>query len=79
VLGNVAIAGGAILEATSHLHSAGPAGRILFGGYLGAVMAHFVIDAGLWRLRDPFPRAFMARYVPYLVPARPQPMDRQPI
>jgi hypothetical protein len=79
VLGNVAIAGGAVLEATSHLHSAGPAGRILFGGYLGAVMAHFVVDAALWRLRDPFPRAFMARYVPYLVPARPQPMDRQPI
>ena len=42
--------------------------RLLFGGFLGAVMAHFVIDAGLWRLRDRFPRAFLAERVPYLVP-----------
>jgi hypothetical protein len=48
-------------------------------------MAHFVIDASLWRLRDPFPRAFLAARVPGLVPAaragtnlRP-PMDRLPI
>jgi hypothetical protein len=26
-----------------------------------------VVDAGLWRLRDPFPRAFLARRVPYLM------------
>jgi hypothetical protein len=69
-LGNIAVAGGAVLEATSHLHGAVPAGRLLFGAYLGAVMAHFVIDAGLWRLRDPFPRSFLAERVPYLVPAR---------
>jgi hypothetical protein len=52
------------------------------------VMAHFVIDAGLWRLRDPFPRAFLASRVPSLLPGahdqypalalRPA-MDRQPI
>ena len=36
-----------------------------------AVMAHFVIDAGLWRLRDPFPRAFLAQRMPYLVPGQP--------
>jgi hypothetical protein len=65
---NVALLGGAVLEKASHLHGAAPAGRLLFGAYLGAVMAHFVIDAGLWRLRDPFPRAFLARRVPYLVP-----------
>jgi hypothetical protein len=85
---NVALAGGAVLGAASHLHGAGPAGRLLFGAYLGAVMAHFVIDAGLWRLRDPFPRAFLASRVPSLVPGahdqfsvtavRPT-MDRQPI
>ena len=56
--------------AASHLHAAGPGGRLLSGAYLGAVMAHFVIDAGLWRLRDPFPRQFLASHVPYLVPAR---------
>jgi hypothetical protein len=69
-LGNIAVVGGAVLEAASHLHGSVPAGRLLFGAYLGAVMAHFVIDAGLWRLRDPFPRAFLSERVPYLVPAR---------
>jgi hypothetical protein len=64
----VALLGGVALEKASHLHGAAPAQRLLFGAYLGAVMAHFVIDAGLWRLRDTFPRAFLARRVPYLVP-----------
>ena len=67
---NVALIGGAVLGAASHLHSAPPAGRLVFGAYLGAVMAHFVIDAGLWRLRDPFPRAFLASRVPGLVSER---------
>jgi drug/metabolite transporter superfamily protein YnfA len=71
VLGNVALIGGAVLAMTSHLHSGGPAVRLAFGAYLGAVLAHFVVDAGLWRLRDPFPRAFLARRVPYLMPAAP--------
>lgn len=69
VLCNVALLGGAALERASHLHGAASAERLLFGAYLGAVMAHFVIDAGLWRLRDPFPRAFLARHVPSLVPS----------
>ena len=69
-LGNIAVVGGAVLEATSHLHGSVPAGRLLFGAYLGAVMGHFVVDAGLWRLRDPFPRALLSERVPYLVLAR---------
>jgi hypothetical protein len=71
ILGNIAVIGGAALSAASHLHGAAPAGRLLFGAYLGAVMAHFVIDASVWRLRDPFPRAFLASRVPGLAPARP--------
>jgi hypothetical protein len=71
VLGNVGLAGGALLSGASHLHGSVPAFRILFGAYLGAVMAHFVIDAGLWRMRDPFPRMFMARHLPALVPPSP--------
>ncbi len=67
---NVALIGGAALSAASHLHGAALAGRLAFGGYLGAVMAHFVIDAGLWRLRDPLPRAFLASRVPGLVNVR---------
>jgi hypothetical protein len=66
---NVALIGGVALSAASHLHGAAFAGRLAFGGYLGAVMAHFVIDASLWRLRDPFPRAFLASRVPGLLPA----------
>jgi len=30
-------------------------------------MAHFVVDAGLWRLRDQFPRQMMLARVPYLM------------
>jgi len=30
-------------------------------------MAHFVIDAGVWRLRDEFPRRFLAERLPALV------------
>jgi hypothetical protein len=75
VLANVALIGGAALSAASHLHGAAPAGRLVFGAYLGAVMAHFVVDAGLWRLRDPFPRAFLASRVPGLVPARRPPAE----
>jgi hypothetical protein len=71
VLGNVALIGGAVLAVTSHLHSGSPGVRLVFGAYLGTVMAHFVVDAGLWRLRDPFPRMFLARRVPYLMRAAP--------
>jgi hypothetical protein len=67
VLVNVALLGGLALNAASHLHGAAPAGRALFGAYLGVVMAHFVVDAGLWRLRDEFPRRFLTDRVPYLL------------
>jgi hypothetical protein len=66
---NIALGGGAALSAASHLHGAASAGRLLFGAYLGVVMAHFVVDAGLWRLRDPFPRFFLESRLPYLVPS----------
>ena len=68
---NVAVIGGLLLAAASHLHNAPTTGRLLFGAYLGVVMAHFVVDAGLWRLRDAFPRRFLAARIPYLVPQGP--------
>ena len=71
MLGNVALIGGAALSTASHLHDAAPAGRLLFGAYLGVVMSHFVIDAGLWRMRDPLARRFVAGQLPFLVPQRP--------
>ena len=70
VFANVALVGGALLSGASHLHGFPPVIRLVFGVYLGVVTAHFVIDAGFWRMRDPFPRAFMARHVPGLVPPR---------
>jgi hypothetical protein len=82
---NIALLGGAALSIASDQAAAGPALRILFGLFLGAVMAHFVIDAGLWRMREEFPRSFLQSRLPYLVPAagsatnyRP-PIDRLPI
>jgi len=79
VRAKIAQAGGAVLSAASHLHgAAATAGRVAFGAYLGAVMAHFVIDATLWRLRDPFPRAFLAARVPGLLPDRVPAADGSP-
>ena len=64
LLANIALIGGAALSAASHLHSAGPGWRLVFGAYLGVVMAHFVIDAGIWRMRDPLARKFVADSLP---------------
>ena len=44
---------------------------LLFGVAMGCTMAHFVIDAGIWRLRDPFPRAHIAPAFDFLAFARP--------
>jgi hypothetical protein len=66
----IALIGGLALSVASHLHGGPAAERVLFGLYLGLVMTHFVVDAGLWRLRQPFPRALLASRLPYLVPPR---------
>jgi len=70
LLGNIALIGGVLLSTASHLHNAGQLGRLAFGAYLGIVMTHFVIDAGIWRMRDPLARKFITEGLPYLVPAR---------
>jgi hypothetical protein len=82
---NIALLGGAALSMASDQASAGAGVRALFGLFLGAVMAHFVVDAGVWRMREEFQRSFLRSRLPYLVPAggptaafRP-PMDRLPI
>jgi hypothetical protein len=68
VLLNVALFGGIALNLASHLHNGSTAARAVYGAYLGLVMTHFVVDAGLWRLRDDFPRSFLRSAVPYLLP-----------
>jgi hypothetical protein len=67
----LALLGGAGLSAASHLHTGGAVAHVVYGGYLGLVMAHFVVDAGIWRLRDPFPRAFLSSRLPSLLPPSP--------
>lgn len=67
VLANVALLGGVALNWASHRHGGAPADRAIFGAYLGVVMAHFVVDAGLWRLRHEFPRAFLRARIPALL------------
>jgi len=79
MLANIALAGGAVLSVASDQLTAGPALRLLFGIFAGAVMAHFVVDAGLWRLRADFPRAFLRARLPYLLSAPGIPAaDRSP-
>jgi hypothetical protein len=62
-----ALVGAAMLNVASHLHSGGGIDRAIYGAYLGVIMTHFVVDAGIWRLRDPFPREFLASRAPGLL------------
>lgn len=43
------------------LNGAADAGGLLKGLFVGGVMAHFIVDAGIWRLRGPFQRGYMRR------------------
>jgi hypothetical protein len=74
----LAVVGGAVLNVISHLDSDGQSLRLFFGIYLGLLAGHFVVDAGMWRLREPFVRSFLSRRVGYLVgtgPASPASMS----
>lgn len=57
----IATFGGIILGNLSHMQSlAGiPYAMAAYGAFMGVVMSHFVLDAGIWRLREPFQRAYM--------------------
>jgi hypothetical protein len=56
-----AIGGGLLLTVMSGALSDSALGKLLFGMALGGVMSHFVIDAGVWKLRQPFQRQYMRR------------------
>jgi hypothetical protein len=66
-LGAMAVLGGVVLNLISHLHGDGQPLRLFFGVYLGLLAGHFVVDAGIWRLREPFVRSFLSQRVRYLV------------
>ena len=63
----MAVLGGVVLNVISHLHGDVPSLRLFFGVYLGLLAGHFVVDAGIWRLREPFVRSFLSQRVGYLV------------
>ncbi len=66
----IVVAAAGVLGAVSHLHDGKDvAARVLFGAYLAGVMTHFVVDAGLWRLREEFPRRWLTQRVPRLLGA----------
>ena len=83
VLCAIALVGGAALNVASHLHlSSSAAVRALFGLYVGLVATHFVVDARLWRLSRPFPRAFLGARLPFITSLPDDtrlPIDRIPI
>ena len=54
----IATMGAVLLNAAMDLEDK-PHGFALYGAFLGVVMAHFVLDAGIWRLREPFQRGYM--------------------
>jgi hypothetical protein len=70
----LALVAGAILAAAAHQHEADAGGRWIYGAYLGVVMSHFVVDARIWRLRDPFCRRFISSRVPFLLPPSASPV-----
>ncbi len=66
------IAGGYVL---THMTNAGgePGAlfKFIFGMAVGTVMSHFVIDAGVWKLRHPFQRSYMRDAFPFIFNRRP--------
>lgn len=45
--------------------------KFIFGMAVGTVMSHFVIDAGVWKLRHPFQRGYVRRAFPFIFERRP--------
>jgi hypothetical protein len=62
----VALLGGWLLASMQVAHHWGSWAKFVFGAYLGLVMTHFVIDAGIWRLSDPKNRDYMSKRFAFL-------------
>ena len=69
MLAGFALFGGYVLNL---LFAEGHSGwlRMLNGVAVGVTMAHFVIDAGVWKLRYPFQRAYMKAVFPFVFERR---------
>ena len=55
----IATAGAVVLDYAAD--APGLLAPALKGLFVGGVMAHFIVDAGIWRLREPFQRGYMRR------------------
>lgn len=62
----LAVVGGLLLNEMSGATQGGRPAGVVFGVYLGLVMAHFVLDGGIWRLSGPFQRRYMAERFGFL-------------
>lgn len=59
--------GGLVLKATELSGGIfGAYNSAVFGAGLGVVMWHFLLDAGIWRLSEPFPREYMGERFSFL-------------
>ena len=62
----LALFGGLVLWRMQHATGVGRPWAALNGFYLGLVMVHFVLDAGVWRLSEPAQRKYMAERFGFL-------------
>ena len=67
----LALIGGGVLMLMSDELIWGGGGRFVFGCYLGLVMSHFVVDAGVWRLSGSFQRQYLSEPFDFIL-ARPR-------
>lgn len=66
-VGAVGIAGGLVLTSMADgMGHGNMISRLLFGLAIGVVMSHFVIDAGVWKLRYQFQRQYVRRAFPFV-------------
>jgi hypothetical protein len=59
----IAACGGILLDHAAEASTwlAQPYAGAVYGLFIGLVMTHFVLDAGIWRLREPFQRGYMRK------------------
>jgi len=66
LLALLALAGGGLLWLSQQQAFWGGYGKAVYGMGLGVVMWHFLLDAGVWRLSEPFQRGYMAKRFAFL-------------
>jgi hypothetical protein len=64
------LVGGGVIKLMRAPAAWGSHADLLLGLSYGVVMWHFVLDAGVWRLSEPFQRSYMAERFAFLRPAR---------